>query len=102
MTATGQTQTRKGVKMAKNIARFTALLSLEDEQKLLALCALDRESKGAVLRQAIRSAYAMRVLRVPTCANGQQCYVPGMHLNVSNSGMLPAPPPPPHSQAVLT
>lgn len=86
--------------MARKTARFTALLTAEDDAKLKALCNLDNESKGAVLRQAIRAQYAMRVAGRPTCATGKECYVPGMHLPVTHPGLVPAPPPPAGSQAV--
>lgn len=65
--------------MAKKTHRMTALLTESDDRMLTQLCTLDNESKGAVLRVAIRSSYAMRVLHKPTCATGQPCLVPHVH-----------------------
>lgn len=65
--------------MKVNTVKFTALLSVDDDAKLRAICAHNNESKGSALRRAVRSLYLHEVLGQPTCANGQRCYVPHWH-----------------------
>ena len=79
--------------MKKMERKFTVLLSQEDDEKLIAVCDVTQESKGAVLRRLIRSSYSMQVLHQPVCANGMRCYVPHMHQ--AQTFIPDAPPPPP-------
>lgn len=59
--------------------KFTILLSAKDNEKIEALKADSLESKGQIIRKAIRALYQMQIQHVPTCASGQNCFVPGMH-----------------------
>jgi hypothetical protein len=82
--------------MIKKVVRFTALLTVDDDKALRALCDQNNCSKGEVLRRGIRSLYAMEILCQPTCASGLKCFVPHYHINMQ--GQLPMAPPPPPAQ----
>lgn len=48
-------------------------------------------SKAHALRTAVSALYRHECARVPTCANGQACYVPQMHPNTQAAATLPRP-----------
>lgn len=79
--------------MPKNERRFTTLLTKDDDEKLIALCQKNTDSKGATIRRCIRSLYAMEILGHPTCASGLSCYVPHMHRGAQQPIIVPPPAP---------
>jgi hypothetical protein len=65
--------------MAKQQISFNVLLDPERHRNL---CTLARElgiSRGAVLRQLLDSGFNHIATKIPTCANGHNCFVPHMH-----------------------
>ena len=73
---------------------FNVLLNIGEYLKLTELARALDCSRGRALRVALRGAHAMKCDHIPTCANGQSCYVPQMH-------PIPPPPPPTPTQQEL-
>lgn len=65
--------------MSKKGHSFNALLDPDHFARLQALAKTLDISMGAVLRNLINSAHAMQVLNIPTCASGQNCFMPHLH-----------------------
>lgn len=62
-----------------NRAAFNVLLSSEEKAMLKALSTANGTSEGAELRAALRARHAHLISRAPTCANGQNCFMPHLH-----------------------
>jgi hypothetical protein len=58
---------------------FNLVLSAEEYRKLNELANATGLSAAAVLRNALLAFHGMKIFGVPTCANGQTCFVPQMH-----------------------
>ncbi len=58
---------------------FNVLLSPQHMTLLEEVALKTSTNKSIVIRQAITSYHAMKVLSIPTCADGQACRVPAMH-----------------------
>lgn len=63
----------------KRQIKFNILLAPAEYEKLQELAAAVDGSMGHAIRSAVNQAHAMVCLGVPTCADGQPCYVPHMH-----------------------
>jgi hypothetical protein len=58
---------------------FNLVLSADEYRKLNELATTTGLSAASVLRNALLSFHSMKIYGVPTCANGQTCFVPQMH-----------------------
>ena len=65
--------------MAQPTHPFNVLLPPAEVAQLAALADALHQSRGAVIRGLIRSAHAMILKKVPTCATGGPCFVPHLH-----------------------
>ena len=59
---------------------YNVLLSPEHMELLKELADKTSTNKSIIIRQAITSYHAMKCLHIPTCADGQACRVPNMHI----------------------
>lgn len=55
---------------------LNVLFDPDTKQKLVELTDNGRLSQGHVLRQLVHSAHAMKVQKIPTCADGGRCQCP--------------------------
>ena len=65
--------------MAQTKHSLQILVTPTDYGKLQQLAKLRNLSMGAIVREMIKHTFYHTVERVPTCANGQSCFVPHMH-----------------------
>lgn len=63
-----------------NSKSFNLLLDDQMRKELSALQQLTQCSGGQILRQALHAKYCHQILRTPSCASGQPCFVPHMHV----------------------
>lgn len=79
----------------KTVVRTPFNLQLDETERnmLMNLIARDGTSGGAVFRAALRSRYYHICTGVPTCSNGQPCFVPQMHASMSIPIHTPLPAP---------
>lgn len=73
-----QNQNLSPEKLRKTIP-FNVMLDANEDRLLKELARHTGLSRGLCLRQALRAMHAMLVTRIPTCANGNNCFVPQMH-----------------------
>ena len=74
---------------------FNFVLAPPDKAKLLAMAAAADCSLTQIIREAVRTKYAMEIQKIPTCSNGHACFVPHMH---PDHAQLTTPPQgPPHA-----
>lgn len=71
---------------------FNVLLDTPTLNRLRILADRLQISQAAAIRQAIHHRFAMTVDGVATCANGQRCFVPQMHPDLSAPPHQPALP----------
>lgn len=69
--------------------KLHVLLDDPTDRMLIELCNTTGQTKAHLLRGLIVARYTHTILRHPTCASGQRCYVPQMFANQAP----PAPPP---------
>lgn len=74
----------------KQRQQINVLLDEADEAMLRALAQKTGETNSNAIRHAIRSAHAMAVGKLPTCADGQTCRCPQFHMYT----VAPNPQPP--------
>ncbi len=74
----------------KHTRSFNVLFTPEEYAGLVKLSEVESCTKGAIVRRAVAYMQAMSVDDVPTCANGNRCFVAHMH-----------PPPPTPRQKTL-
>ncbi len=65
--------------MRKKTIPFNVLLDYQDYDRLEKVAEQLQYSKGQVFRIALNNFYQMKCANVPTCANGQPCFVPHLH-----------------------
>jgi len=66
--------------------QFNIMLSAEEKAQLLEAAHREALPSASIFRRALKNYFRMAVTHIPTCANGNPCFVPQMH---------PIPPPPP-------
>lgn len=84
MTETRDTESDRG----KKTISLNILIDRNDDSHLSQLIAATGWSKAQVLRTALGHLHTMLILKVPTCASGDRCFVPHLHAQQD--------PPPPH------
>jgi hypothetical protein len=55
------------------------LMTNDEAENLQSLANALRVSMGHVVRAAVSNFFQMHACEIPTCANGQRCFVPQMH-----------------------
>lgn len=58
---------------------FNTLLTPEQYEQLQTLAEITGHSMGQIVRDCLKRAYIHTACHVPTCANGNSCFVPQMH-----------------------
>lgn len=81
--------------MSNKTHSFNVLLDDQTYTNLIRMANDQHLSAGQIVRDLISRAALMTLSKVPTCANGQNCYVPHMHIAL----MQPPPPTPPNKAA---
>ena len=78
--------------MPSNKYTFNVILSAPETKQLTELAETLKSSRGAVVRRLIDAAHKHAKSEIPTCADGQRCYVPQMHVR-PQAPTRPAPQP---------
>ena len=86
---------RKDAMVRRLTHSLNVLLSEEELSMLSHLATKTSSNMSVVMRQALRSRFAMEIGGRPTCANGQNCFVPQMHSPQPPQQMQPQPQPQP-------